>query len=168
MMLISYTGLVSVYMHRSLFMWYCQGFRKPLKSNPIPLSKSYPLVQGSWQGRRELSQQWIPVANGTTCCQWKFHSHELTRPLSRPCPRITLRSALAPPLIDQRGNNRLPLPLSLRTLKRGQTSSRRSSLDGKERVSGTRLQNSQGEGHLHPVKSEQSFIWEKIIIQFLK
>ena len=31
MMLISYTGLVSVYMHRSLFMWYCQGFRKPIK-----------------------------------------------------------------------------------------------------------------------------------------
>ena len=152
------------------FMWYCQGFWKPLKSNPIQLSKSFPPVQGSWQVEGELSRQCIPVANGTTCChQWKFHSHGMSRPRSRPCPRSRNPIAVGTGATAQpRQQHVATSSLSLRTLKQGQISSMRSSLDGKERISGTRLQNSQGEGHLHSVKSEQTFIWEKIIIQFLK
>ena len=107
-MLIFYTGLVSVYMHRSLFMWDCQGSGNQLKSNPMPLLSHFLLFKVHDKVGRN-SQQHNSVANGMTCCEWKFSSHELTRSFRRPCARITLRSALKPPLIDQRGNNRSPL-----------------------------------------------------------
>ena len=122
MMLISYTGLVSVYMPRSLFMWYCQGSGNQLKSDPMPLLSHFLLFKvHDTVGRN--SQQCNSVANGITCCEWKFPSHELTRSFRRPCARITLRSALKPPLIDQRGTTTgRRSTLSLRTFKWGQAS----------------------------------------------
>ena len=44
-MLIFYTGLVSVYMPRSLFMWYCQGSGNQLKSDPMPLLSHFLLFK---------------------------------------------------------------------------------------------------------------------------
>ena len=89
-------------MHRSLFMWDCQGSGNQLKSNPMPLLSHFLLFKVHDKVGRN-SQQHNSVANGMTCCEWKFSSHELTRSFRRPCARITLRSALKPPLIDQRG-----------------------------------------------------------------
>ena len=87
-MLIFYTGLVSVYMPRSLFMWYCQGSGNQLKSDPMPLLSHFLLFKVHDKVGRN-SQQCNSVANGKTCCEWKFPSHELTRPFRRPCARIT-------------------------------------------------------------------------------
>ena len=121
-MLIFYTGLVSVYMHRSLFMWCCQGSGNQLKSDPMPLLSHFLLFKVHDKVGRN-SQQCNSVANGITCCEWKFSSHELTRSFRRPCARITLRSALKPPLIDQCGTTTgRRATLSLRTFKWGQAS----------------------------------------------